>query len=58
MSHPGTGGQEAGAMLWWVTGVVGALLLAALLAPPAPGRRTLSRMDFGDEAADKDEGER
>lgn len=45
-------------MLWWVAGVVGALLLAALLAPPAPGRRTLSRMDFGDEATDKDESQR
>ncbi|MBL8658110.1 MAG: hypothetical protein JNJ92_12260 [Altererythrobacter sp.] len=45
-------------MLWWVAGVVGALLLAALLAPPAPGRRTLSRMDFGDETTDKDESQR
>ncbi|WP_374597507.1 hypothetical protein [Sphingosinicella sp.] len=45
-------------MLWWVAGVVGALLLAALLAPPAPGRRTLSRMDFGEEPADKDESPR
>ena len=45
-------------MLWWVAGVVGALLLAALLAPPAPGRRTVSRIEFGDESADKDESER
>jgi hypothetical protein len=45
-------------MLWWVAGVVGVLLFAALLAPPAPGRRTLSRMDFGDEPAGKDETER
>jgi len=45
-------------MLWWVAGVVGALLLAALLAPPAPGHRTLSRMDFGDEPTDKDDSKR
>lgn len=44
-------------MLWWVAGVVGALLFAALLAPPAPGRRTLGRMDFGDENPGKDEDE-
>ncbi len=37
-------------MLWWVAGVVGALLLAAVLAPPAPGRRTLGRLDMGDDS--------
>ena len=36
-------------MLWWVAGVVGALLLVAVLAPPAPGRRTLARLDMGDD---------
>ncbi|WP_339710257.1 hypothetical protein [uncultured Sphingosinicella sp.] len=45
-------------MLWWVAGVVGALLLAALLAPPAPGRRSLGRIDFGDEPTDTDENQR
>lgn len=45
-------------MLWWVAGVVGALLFAALLAPPAPGHRSLGRMDFGDDTTDKDESER
>ncbi len=44
-------------MLWWVAGIVGALLFAALLAPPAPGRRSLSQVDF-DDVKDKDESER
>ncbi|MBB4631464.1 hypothetical protein [Sphingosinicella soli] len=42
-------------MLWWVAGAVGALLFVALLAPPAPGKRSLNRIDFSEDAQDSDE---